>query len=125
VLDQQHAALALEALQEADQALRFLDAHAGHRLVKQQQSRIAGQRHGDLELALLTVAEVGGRRVGARGKADFLEAAARGAAQPLVAAHVGQEAKGVAGMGLHGQGHVVEGGELAQHRGDLEGTCEA
>ena len=35
-------------------------------------------------------------------------------------AHVGQEAEGMAGMRLHGQRHVVERGELAQHRGDLE-----
>ena len=28
-------------------------------------------------------------------------------------------------MGLHGQRHVVEGGELAQHRGDLEGTRQS
>ena len=73
----------LKPLQEADHALRFLDAHAGHRLVEQQQPRIARQRHGDLELALLAVAERGGRRVGARGEADLVEAASRRLAQAL------------------------------------------
>ena len=28
-------------------------------------------------------------------------------------------------MRLHGQRHIVEGGELAQHRGDLEGARQA
>ena len=58
---------------------------------------LAGQRHGDLELALLAVAEGGGRRVGARVEADAARPLARRLAQARVAARVGQEAEGMAG----------------------------
>ena len=45
---------------------RFLRAHARHRLVEQQHARPRRQRHGDLELAVLAVAQVGDDDVGAR-----------------------------------------------------------
>ena len=48
-----------------------------------------------------------------------------GAAQALVAARIGQEAERMAGMRLDRQRHVLERGELAQHRGDLEGARQA
>ena len=124
VLDQQHAAAALQALQERDQALALLDAHAGHRLVEQQQARLAGQRHGDLELALLAVAERCRVGVRAGAEADGLEAALGGLAQLAILAHVAQEAERMAVVCLDGERHVVERAELAQHRGDLERTAE-
>jgi hypothetical protein len=120
VLDQQHGALALQAAQQLDHALALLDAHARHRLVEQQQAGIGRQRHGDLELALLAVAQGGGERTGAIAEAHRVEPLPRGTAQVLVAPCVGQEPEGVAVMRLDGERHIVEGGELAQHRGDLE-----
>jgi len=45
---------------------RFFAAHAGHRLVEQQQARFGGERHGDFELALLAVAEGAGPAMSVR-----------------------------------------------------------
>ena len=67
--------------EEADHALRLVRAHAGHRLVEQQQARPRRERHRDLELALLAVGEVRGEHVGARAEADLLEDRARRVAQ--------------------------------------------
>ena len=87
---------------------------------------LAGQRHGDLELALLAVAELPAAHQLARSSSPTARRPCRaGSRRLLVAAGVGQEAEGMAGMRLHGQRHVVEGGELAQHGGDLEGTRQA
>ena len=58
---------------------------------------LAGQRHGDLELALLAMAERRGRHVGARRRGRRLEAAPGGLAQALVVARVG------AGSGRNGR----------------------
>ena len=60
VLDQQHRMLARQALEQGGHALRFLRAHAGQRLVEQQDLGVAGERHGDLELALLAVRQRAG-----------------------------------------------------------------
>ncbi len=72
-----------------DNVALAVQAHAGHRLVEQQQAGIAGQRHGDLELALLAMAECGGERVGACGEPHLGEALPRRPAQALVAAGIG------------------------------------
>ena len=70
---------------------------------------LAGQRHGDLELALLAVAERRRRHVRARVEADRLRGRAGRLAQAPVVARVGEEAEGMAGMGLHGERHIVDG----------------
>ena len=82
------------------------------------------QRHGDLELAVLAVAQVGDDRIGAVGEADAGERGARGLAQLGLAARVAPEAEGVAGMRLHGERHVVERREVEEQRGDLERARE-
>jgi hypothetical protein len=70
------------------------------------------------------VAERGGARAGPAGKADRRQALLRRFVQRPVLAHVGQEAEGMAAMGLDGQRDIGERAELAQHRGDLERTAE-
>ena len=57
-------------------ALGFLRPHARQRLVEQQNLGIAGERHGDLELALLAVRERAGDALRERREADALEGAA-------------------------------------------------
>ena len=115
VLDQQHAAVLLQPTQQLDQALRFLDAHAGHRLVEPQELRRARERHCDLELALFAVTQRRGKGAGARTEADGLEVSTGKVAQAMVAADVSQETEGVAVMGLDRECGIVEHGELAQH----------
>ncbi len=103
-----------------DHALRFVDAHAGHRLVEQQQTRRGGEHHRDFELALLAVRKVRGQHVGAVTEADFVQDRARRDLQRRVLARRTPEAKAVAGVRLHRQRDVVEHAELAVDAGDLE-----
>src|SRR5690606_39755186 len=69
---------------------RFLRPHAGERLVQQQHLRRGGEHHGDLELALLAVAELGGDGVGAVVEQSALERAPGGAAARRVAQRLGR-----------------------------------
>ena len=93
--------------EQRDHALRFLDAHAGHRLVEQQQARTGGERHRHLELALLAVREVRRQDVLSRQKADLFQHVFRGLDQRRVAARGAPEAEAVAGMRLHRERDVV------------------
>ena len=70
--DQQRAALGDRADQLHDVG-RLLARHAGRRLVQQQDLRIGGERHADLERALLGVGEVAGEVVAPPGQAQLLE----------------------------------------------------
>jgi hypothetical protein len=65
VLDEQDRARLAQALEHIDHLGRFLRAHAGQRLVEEQHLGVGGQHHGDLELALLAVAEHAGQAPGA------------------------------------------------------------
>ena len=71
------------------------------------------------------MAELGDDDVGAAGKSYACERRASGRAQLSLAARVAPEAKGVTGMGLHGERHVVEDREIEEQRGDLERAGEA
>ena len=116
VLDQQHGVLARQALQQRDHALRFLGAHAGQRLVQQQHLGLAGQRHGDLELALLAVrqgtpamrlASVRPARPGPRPAAAALD-------QGCVALRRLQRIARAARHRLHGEPHVLQHASAGQ-----------
>src|SRR6516165_12541062 len=74
---------------------------------------------------MLAMAEIGDEDVGPAGKSYARERCTRGRAQLRLAARVAPEAKGVTGMGLHGERHVVEDGEIEEQRGDLERAGEA
>src|SRR5262245_65498531 len=71
------------------------------------------------------MAEIGDDDVGAAGKSYARERCTSGRAQLRLAARVAPEAKGVAGMGLHGERCVVESGEIEEQRRDLERAGEA
>ena len=59
--------------QQRDQLAPLGRRQPGRRLVEQDQARRAGQRHADLELALLAVRQVGDRLVGDVRQARALE----------------------------------------------------
>jgi hypothetical protein len=68
-------------------------AHAGHRLVEQQQLRLGRQRHRDLELALLAMAERGDEGAGAISQADLRQQCARRFASRLGSSRAGAARK--------------------------------
>ncbi len=73
VLDQHEADMRRQRFEELHQVGPLGGRQAGGRLVEQDQPRRAGQRHADLELALLAVRERCDRLVGDAGQADLLE----------------------------------------------------
>ena len=88
VLDQHDRQLLL-LVQPADQlgdVVGFLVAHAGGRLVEQQQARLQGQRHHDLGRALIAVGQLAHQPVGLAGEPALLQqladALARSPASP-------------------------------------------
>src|SRR5262245_28683804 len=120
MLDQQDRQLALELAQRPDHARALLRSHSGHRLVEQQHARSRGERHGDLELPVLAVTEIGDQYVAPLGESHAGERGARRHAQVGLAARAAPEVEGVAGMRLHRERDIVEGGEIEEQRGDLE-----
>ena len=120
VLDQENSDAAFEFAQHRHHARRLVRAHAGHRLVEQQEPRPRGERHGDLELALLAVAEPVDAHSGARAEPDAFERGLRRSAQAVVAPRVIPETERVTGMRLHRERDIVERGEIAEQRSDLE-----
>jgi hypothetical protein len=65
VLDQHDSVIARQIAQQHDGALRLFGAHAGERLVEQQEIGAARDQHGDFELALLAARELAGNRLAA------------------------------------------------------------
>ena len=57
MLNQQNSVVLFYAFQQLHHALGFYCAHAGQWLVEQHHLRLGCERHGDLQLALLTVAD--------------------------------------------------------------------
>ena len=68
--------LAASLRDELDHFQRLFRAHAGKRLVEQQELRLGSQTHGDLELALLAVAQRQCELAGAIRQTDGFERAA-------------------------------------------------
>src|SRR5712692_4912952 len=71
------------------------------------------------------MAQLGNQHVRAPAKGEPRERRAGGLAQARLPARVAPEAKGVAGMRLNRERHIVEHGEIGEQRGDLERTREA
>jgi hypothetical protein len=118
VLDHDHRAPRGDALDQGDGSLRLLRAHARGGLVEEQELGRAGQRDGDLEMALQAMAEEGRGQVGLRvelDRAEDLPRRLRDAPQPIgprPAIHHRAAA-------LDGHPHVLEDREVGEDRGDL------
>jgi hypothetical protein len=69
--------------------------------------------------------EPGDKRVGAGFETDAAERRKRRLAQLRVPARVAPEAEGMSGMRLYRKRHVVERGEIAKQRGNLERARQA
>ena len=70
VLDHDDAVGAVDLAQQLGGLVRFGIGHAGDRLVHQQEARVLGKQHADLQPLLLTVAEDAGRQAPLFGEAD-------------------------------------------------------
>ena len=108
MLDEQQRMLARQVLQQRRHALRFFWSHAGQRLVEQQNLRIARQRHGDLELALLAVRQRAGNARCRAGQADATAVPARLSRSDRfrAMAHAAVAARRV--HGLRGEANVLQ-----------------
>src|SRR4029434_2287817 len=71
------------------------------------------------------MAEVGDADAATPGKSDTRQRRPRGRAQLRITTCIAPEAKGVPGMGLYRESEVVEGGAVAEQRGDLERAGKA
>ena len=65
-----------EAQDEVHHLSRLLGAHPGGRLVEEQEARAGGERHGDLQRALLAMGEFAGEAVPPGAEADRRRAGA-------------------------------------------------
>src|SRR5436190_13001079 len=74
---------------------------------------------------MLAMAEPGDEHVAPLGEPYARQCRAGGGAQRIFAARRTPEMKGVTGMCLHGERHIVEDGEIREQRGDLERAGEA
>ena len=124
VLDQQDRLLPLQFVQERDHAGGFVRSHAGHRLIEQEHPRRCGQRHRDLELPVLAMAEICADDIGATFKPDPSERSPRRPAQFRLSARRLPEAERVARMSLDRQCDIVEHGEVEKQGGDLKRARE-
>ena len=120
VVDEHDGAPVRDPLDQRDGAVDVLDAHAGGRLVEQQQPRVQRQGQGQLEGPLLPVRERAGEHPGPVGQADLLEQV-HGAWAELAHLLLGAP-EPVAEPGRRGQGQldVVDEGHLVEQAGDLE-----
>ena len=82
--------------------------------------RLGGERHRELELAVLAVAELATTVSARAARPTRRERRTRGLAQFALAPGAAPKAERVAGVRLHGQRDIVERGEIAEQRGDLE-----
>ena len=120
VVDEHDGAPARDPLDQRDGAVDVLDAHAGGRLVEQQQPRVQRQRQGQLQGPLLPVRERAGEHPGPVGQADLVEQV-HGAWAELAHLLLGAP-EPVAEPGRRGQREldVVDEGHLVEQAGDLE-----
>jgi hypothetical protein len=100
------------APQQLHHARGFVGTQAGHRLVEQQQLRLGGERHRELELALLAVAQLD-TRTSARWRARPAPARPRaGSRNRFSLRALPPEAERVPVMRLRRQRDIVERGEI-------------
>ena len=102
-------------------------AHAGERLVEQQQARRGGEREPDLEPPLLAIGEFGHRQVGALGQVHELERVLDALRQPVDAADAAQqvEPERPALLGERGDGDVLAHGQPREQLVDLVALGQA
>ena len=131
MLDQQDGDAALaDFCEQAHEALGFRRVHAGDRFVEQQQGRIGGERHRDLEQPLLAVGQRGAEFSAPVAKADELQGFLRAVAQLSLLAgdrrqseHDGERRLFRAAM--QADQHVVERGLAGEDAGLLERPHDA
>ena len=114
-----------ELVEEGGHPLRAVGGEAGHRLVHEEDLGAHGERDGELELAALAVAEVGGAEGGALAEAGVVEEGHRRVGEAEVAGDRAEEAEDAALAGLDGEHDVLQRRHLRGDRGDLEGAGEA
>ena len=119
VLDHQQGDGRIELLQERRHRVRLGGREPGGRLVEQEELRLAGQRQGDLELALLAVREIAHDLGLPVGEPDRVEHLARAVVKRRVAVHAAMKVELGRGEGLHRQEAVLERGEPREEVGDL------
>ena len=121
VLDQHEAHVRRQRGQQRHQLAAFGGREAGCRLVEQDQPRRAGQRHADLELALLAVREIGDALVGDVRQACAFEQVAGGHGRRMACARA-QEAEAAVGDAAHREEQVVAHREVAKQQRRLVGA---
>ncbi len=125
VLDQQHGARAGDAPDDPADPLAVRLGQAGQRLVQQQQRRIAGQGHGDVQQALLAVRQILAAPRSAFHQADRRQQLPHPRVTPRVPVGI-PEHRGRAAVGrLHRQAQVLEHAQAVEYRDDLEGATQA
>ncbi len=110
--------------QQRGDAAGLLRPHAGERLVEQQELRPRRDQHGDLELALLAVAEMRGPRAGARGQAGGIERIGDGGAF-LASITLRAQTQGTGVTRMRGDQAVLVRRERQDHIGALVAAAEA
>jgi hypothetical protein len=121
VLDDDEAHVRRQRAQQRDEFAPFGWRQAGGRLVEQDQPRRAGQRHADLELALLAVREVGHRLVGDVVQPYTLQQVGRGQRRAVRGARA-PDAEAALRDTAHGQEEVVPHREFAEQQRGLVGA---
>ena len=124
MLDEQQRALAPQVPEDRHHPGGLLGSHARHRLVEQQQARPGGERHRDLELAMLAVGEVSGRVLGPLGEAHPREVVDGGSPKPLVPEGFAPHPVGVPRRRLHGEHSVFDDGERGKDARNLKRSGE-
>ncbi len=126
VLDDQHRqpVAVADLAQALDDLPRLLDAHPGRRLVQQEHPRLERQGDGDLQQALVAVADAARRLVGVRRDAGQLQALAAplgDAGQSRPRRQRGRAAQ----QPLRAQPHVLEDRQRWADGGHLHGARES
>ena len=124
VLDHEHRAIDRDSLDQRRDPLDVLVRHAGRRLVEQQHLGLERERGRDLERTLAPVGELAGVRVRELGQADRLEQRACLVVEPRERASRAPEVERMPALALQRDTHVLEHGEVREHRRDLERAHE-
>ena len=111
--------------EQRDQLAPLGRRQAGGRLVEQDQARRAGQRHADLELALLAVRQVGDALVGDVAEAGALEQVVRWPRCDAWRARGRPQAEAAAGDAAHREEEVVAHRQVAKQQRGLVGAAQA
>ena len=125
MLHHQDRAVGGHAADEGRDAVHVLPAHAGHGLVEKHHLRVEGEGRGDLQRPLAAVGQLHGRDVGEVGKADGVDQAQGLGVEGAQHALGAPEVEGVAALALERDADVLQGRQVREHGGDLEGAHEA